>query len=304
MKTKMVCLVLLVVVLGLTVLTGCRSKEDQMIDEFFIQLENDIEAFMDEFEKTVELTPEQKAEKEYILKNLSEGLQIGKSELQEKMKYAKENISSEDLQYSAGVSWEAVLQQTLDDIREGVKQQFEEASGGLVKFTYTPIKKGFIDLVWDFCKKFWWIILIVIGIIGWLMETVENVRDKRETEAENIKKRGGKEKYEQWKLRRERVCAANAKNAILVYGLGGIDNITGISTSSTDKYASFQIEVKNGLLVNQDIVEFVYEIIKFEYGVVTTEKMQEAAREKDDLLQFLASDAAKLQGLRGLPSKE
>ena len=162
--------------------------------------------------------------------------------------------------------------------------------------------------IWYFIIENWVVVLIVLVVLGVgnaIYEKLSEVwGDKRQASRDmtvQIRKYGSLENYERFVQLRERVRSANSRNEILVYGLGGRDNIKSIEAVEKKPFGGkLVVEVRDALAVRRDAIDFLCTISAFEFGILELSGINDIADFRSEFVAFLETDAAAVQGLRGL----
>lgn len=161
--------------------TGCSSlvetfgKDYRMVDDFWEQIEADIDFSFNEYFSNQELTAEQKESLDNGLKQMSLYLRNEKKQMKTRIAGMDEYL--EALDYSGSVS--DFIEANLLEMRENIKQELETSTQGRITLKHTEVKRGLWGSIWHFIRNHWIISLIILGIIGMIYEKVQEIFSKK-----------------------------------------------------------------------------------------------------------------------------
>ena len=179
-KIKIIkCCALCFLIMGsMLFMTGCSGlsetfgKEYRMIDDFYDQLEADVNFSVNEYFSNKELTAEQKEALDNELKQISLEMQNAKKQTKSRMAVIDEYL--EEQGYSGSVS-EYLKEELLSEARKQIEQELETATEGHITLKHAKVKRGFFGSIWHFIRNHWIISLIILGLIGAVYETVQEI---------------------------------------------------------------------------------------------------------------------------------
>lgn len=170
--------VIILVSLLMLLMTGCQAiretfgKEYRMIDDFFEQLESDVRFTFEDFAAIRDFTEEQRSYIDTQLNVLISNLKVGKANMKLMVRYLNENTADLDNE-----SLEAHLEQSLLEARMEMERQIKEGTNGQFVLKSTDVDRGFFGSIWHFIRNHWLIALVILGIIGTIVEKLEEFRD-------------------------------------------------------------------------------------------------------------------------------
>ncbi|MBQ8780437.1 MAG: hypothetical protein IJZ72_01995 [Oscillospiraceae bacterium] len=176
LKRKQILCIILVIPSIVILMTGCQKikqtfgKEYIMIDDYFEQLEADINYSFNNFytENEIEPTENMNISVEMMIANLK----VKKEEIKAGTVYANDIIDENNVTLST----EGYVEKALLEVRLQVKEELGEVG---IELKSTELKRGLFDSIWHFVREHWIISLIIFGVISSLYELFENYIHKR-----------------------------------------------------------------------------------------------------------------------------
>lgn len=158
------CCVLCFLIIGIMLLmTGCSAlietfgKDYRMVDDFWEQIEADIDFSFNEYFSNQELSAEQKETLDNGLKQLSLYIQNEKKQMKSRIAGMDEYL--EALDYGGSVS--DFIEANLLETRENIKQELETTTQGHITLKHAEVKRGLWGSIWHFIRNHWLISLII-----------------------------------------------------------------------------------------------------------------------------------------------
>lgn len=172
-----------VLIIGIMLsITGCSGlsetfgKEYRMIDDFYDQLEADVNFSVNEYFSSKEMTAEQKGALDNELKQISLEIQNAKNQTKSRMAVIDEYL--EEQGYSGSVS-DYLKEELLSETRKQIEQELETASEGHITLKHAKVQRGLFGSIWHFIRNHWIISLIILGIIGVIYEKIQEIFSKK-----------------------------------------------------------------------------------------------------------------------------
>lgn len=177
---------LVAILLLLFTLTGCNTinetfgKEYLIVDNFYDQLEADISYSIREYTSTQKDYSKRKSEIENQISLLKANMKISKNEM--KSNIADFKKYAEEIGYKGSV--EDYIDKTLLESRIGIEKELKKATGGKLTLKHTEVKRDLLGTIWHFVRNNWIISLIILGVIGFIIEKLEELFSRRKVKTE------------------------------------------------------------------------------------------------------------------------